>query len=198
MVRTPPPLFSLLRSENQVRVLAALILAPGRRYTVTELAETTGVPQPSVSREVARLLGAGAVVGEVEHRRHVYRANTESPIYPELASLLLKTVGPKAVLERLLTGVPRIVSALIYGSWARRYAGEPGPEPGDIDVMVVGTPDVARVRRLADQASGELGRDVNVTVLTPEEWAGRTSGFLRQVRSAPTVPLDLSSAEATG
>lgn len=29
----------------------------------------------------------------------------------------------------------------IYGSWAARYAQQPGPVPGDSDVLVVGTAD---------------------------------------------------------
>jgi len=29
-----------------------------------------------------------------------------------------------------------------YGSWATRYVGEPGTEPQDIDLLVIGTPAV--------------------------------------------------------
>ena len=82
---------------------------------------------------------------------------------------------------------------MIYGSWARRYAGEVGPEPADIDLLVIGVPDVQEVRRRAEDASKELGRDVNVTVLTYEEWDDAASGFVRQLRSSPFVELDLQT-----
>lgn len=119
------------------------------------------------------------------------QANIHSPIFPELASLLLKTAGPQIVLERFLGGVVGVAEAFIYGSWARRYAGQAGPEPADVDVMIIGEPDVSEVRRLVEQASAELGRDVNATVLTPAEWDAAASGFLQQIRSSPAVELDL-------
>lgn len=59
--------------------------------------------------------------------------------------------------------------------------------------MIIGEADVSEVRRLAEQASAELGRDVNATVLTPAEWNATASGFLQQIRSSPTVELDLQA-----
>lgn len=191
MPAPPPALLPLLRSRNQLRLLTALMLEPGRSYTLTELATETGVPQPSVSREVRNLVDAGVVVTQTVHGQRLVQADTSSIIFPELSSLVLKTAGPKVVLERVLTGLAGIDRALIYGSWARRYAGEPGMQPQDIDLLVVGSPDVSEVRLRADAASEELGRDVNTTVLSPEEWQAKSSGFLRQLHESPRVPLDL-------
>lgn len=193
MVAPRPALLPLLRSENQLRLLTKLLLEPARAFMVKDLAAETGVPQPSVSREVAHLLDAGILQATEERGRRVVSANTESPIFPELASLLLKTAGPKAVLERCLAGTAEIDRALIYGSWARRYAGESGAAPADIDLMVIGTPDVREVRRRADRAGEELGCDVNATVLTLEEWNAGTTGFLQQVHAAPVVELGLQT-----
>jgi DNA-binding transcriptional ArsR family regulator len=188
-----PALLPLFRSGNQLRLLAALFLAPDHALSVGELTAETGVPQPSVSREVAALRRAGLLAEERVHGRRVYRADTSALVFPELASLLLKTAGPKPVLERALAGLPGIARALVYGSWALRYAGVPGPPPQDVDLLVVGTPDVAAVRRRAQRASDELGRDVNATVLSPREWA-EPNPFVGNVRSSTSVELDLAAA----
>lgn len=193
MVATRPALLPLLRSENQLRLLAKLLLEPTRRFMVAELAAETRIPQPSVSREIRNLLEVGILTATQERGRRVVSANTESAIFPELASLMLKTTGPKAVLEHRLSGLPGIERACVYGSWARRYAGQPGPEPADIDLLVIGAPDVHEVRRRADLASEELGRDVNATVLTLDEWNAGASGFVQRVNSSPIVDLDLQS-----
>lgn len=190
-----PALLPLLRSRNQLRLLATLLLAPTRRYTISELAEETGIPQPSVSREVANLLSTSVLMASTDRRRKVVQANTGSAIYPELASLLLKTVGPKVVLETALEGVRDVDEAYIYGSWAARYVGEPGSEPQDIDLLIVGTPAVQDIRRRADVASEQLGRDVNVTVLSPSEWSAATSGFVSHVRGSPLVALDIVASD---
>jgi predicted nucleotidyltransferase len=100
---------------------------------------------------------------------------------------------PKAVIEEHLAGIKGIERATIYGSWAARFHGEPGPQPNDIDVLVVGTADVAKVRAAADKATKSLGKDVNVSVLTPKEWTDPKTGFIRNVKDSPLVDLDLSA-----
>jgi len=191
-----PALLPLLRSENQLRLLAALILAPERTWTMNELSDTTGVPQPSVSREVARLREAGVVRVEGSRNSRQVSAEVDSVIFPELQGLLLKTVGPKPVLETGLSDVAGIESAFIYGSWARRYEGEAGAPPGDIDLLVVGTPKVDAVYDVTERASAQFGREVNPTVLTKSEWEASSEGFLEQLRRSPLVSLDLSYSHA--
>ncbi|MDQ6848919.1 MAG: ArsR family transcriptional regulator, partial [Actinomycetota bacterium] len=166
-------------------------LEPDRRFTIPELVQRSSRPQPTVAREVERLVEAGLLETELRRGRRNVWANTTSPIFDELHSILLKTIGPKAVLETQLRGLPGVDRALIYGSWARRYHGEAGRLPQDVDVMVIGTGDVGEIRAEADRASRKLGRDVNVTVLTTDEWEHGTSGFITHLKSEPLVDLDL-------
>lgn len=187
-----PALLPLWRSANQLRLLTALLLEPERSFTIAELVEATGIPQPSVSREVGNLLRAGVLTRDVEHRRRTVRADTDSPIFPELAGLVLKTAGPKVVLERHLAGLPGVERALIYGSWAKRYSGVAGPPPRDVDVMIFGRPDARAVQHRAEAASRELGRDVNTTVFTPDELSRRRTGFVAAVMSEQFVELDVT------
>ena len=84
------------------------------------------------------------------------------------------------------------MEAFIYGSWARRYEGEAGAPPGDIDLLVVGTPEVEAVYDVTERASAQFGREVNPTVLTKSEWEASNEGFLEQLRRSPLVSLDLS------
>ena len=49
-------------------------------------------------------------------------------------------------------GLAGIERAVIYGSWARRYQGEAGPLPQDVDLLVIGAPAVGEVRAAADAA----------------------------------------------
>lgn len=157
-----------------------------------ELVERSAKPQPTVAREVERLIEAGLLESEVRSGRRTVWASTGSAIFAELRSILLKTIGPKPVIENHLARLQHIERAAIYGSWARRYHGEAGPLPQDVDLMVIGSPDVAAVRRAADDATRELGRDVNVTVLETGEWEQAGTGFIAQVKSGPLVDLDLA------
>ncbi len=195
--KTPPRLAPIFRSDTQLQILGATYLEPERHFTIPELVERSSRPQPTVAREVDRLAEAGLLQTELRSGRRTVWANTTSPIFDELHSILLKTIGPKAVLETQLRGLPGVNRALIYGSWARRYEGEPGPLPQDVDLMVIGTADVAEIRAEADSASRKLGRDVNVTTLTKKEWDRSRTGFIAQIKSAPLVELNLAGGGIT-
>ncbi len=197
MSTSPPALLPIFRSAAQLRVLTELFTGPEPERSIGDLAARTGVPQATVSREVARLVAAGLVEDRTVGRTRLVRARAESVVHAELTALLTKVAGPPVVLAELLRDVPGVHEAYVYGSWARRHHGEPGDEPADIDVLVVGDagPELVRAARAAaDAATDRLGRDVTVTVVGPEEWAVAATGFLRSARAAPRVRLDLGSS----
>lgn len=49
--------------------------------------------------------------------------------------------GPPYVIQEEFGSLGDVERIFIYGSWAARYAGEQGPVPHDVDVLLVGTPD---------------------------------------------------------
>lgn len=187
----PPWLAPIFRSDTQLHILGATYLESERHFAIPELVERSSRPQPTVAREVDRLVEAGLLETELRSGRRSVWANTTCPIFDELYSILLKTIGPKGVIEQQLRGLRGVDRALIYGSWARRYHGEPGPLPRDVDLMVIGTGDVAEIRAKADSASRKLGRDVNVTVLRADEWDDGRTGFVAHLKSEPLVDLEL-------
>lgn len=188
-----PRLAPIFRSELQLQVLGAVYLEPERHFTIPDLVSRTGRPQPSVAREVERLIEAGLLESELRAGRRTVWAPTTSPIFAELHSLLSKTIGAKAIIEDELAGTPDVDRAVIYGSWAARFRGEPGPQPNDIDVLIIGSPDVASVRSAADVATRKIGRDVNVSVLSPADWAAAKTGFIRRVKEGPLVDLEVAA-----
>lgn len=172
-----------------MRLLGQLFLHADREQTISELEEATGIPQQTLSREVNRLLRAGLLEGRRVGRLHFVKPNQTSPYYPELSGLLLKALGPLSVLSHHLQGVNGIEVAYLFGSWARRYQGEPGPPPGDIDLVVIGSPDVDDVYDACTVAGEVLGQEVNPVILTPADWKARRSGFVREVRSGPLIEV---------
>lgn len=189
MSQSTPGLLPIFRSENQLRLLGHLFLHPDREQTIAELGAATAIAQQTVSREVERLVRAGLLEDRRQGRMHFVRPNRRNPYFPELSGLLLKAIGPSSVLSDQLEGIAAIEEAYLFGSWARRYHGEPGQPPGDIDLVVVGEPDVDDVYEACRAAGGTLGQEVNVVILTPEEWRANRSGFVRQIRSGPLVPI---------
>jgi predicted nucleotidyltransferase len=182
------PLLPILRSEAQGRILATLFLsAPDEPLHVSALAERTGVPLSTVQREVDRLESSELVTSQRFAQARLVRANEAHPLADDLHSLLLKAYGPAAVLAERLDHVDKIEEAFIFGSWAARYEGQRGPPPADVDVLVIGTPAVNEVYDASARAEERLGRPVNPTIVSRDEWEARSSGFLRTLHERPLV-----------
>jgi predicted nucleotidyltransferase len=160
----------IFRSRRQAELLALLFLPPAVEFTLTELAARLGVTAGAVHAEVERLIEAGLLLDRSVGRSRLVRANTEARAARALSELLLLTFGPERVVADEFGEVPGVVEVALYGSWARRYHGESGPEPADIDVMVIGRPDREAVYAAADRAAERLGIPVNTTVRSPAAW----------------------------
>ncbi|WP_307840954.1 ArsR family transcriptional regulator [Streptomyces sp. GESEQ-4] len=169
-----------------------MLLHPEREYTITELATDIGVTPTAVLREVDRLTGGGILAERKVGRSRLVRARTDTPLYRPLSDLMSVSFGPLPVLTEALAGLEGVRRAFIYGSWAARYNGEPGPPPADVDVLVVGDPDPDALFDLAEDVSRRLRREVNVHRVSGEAWHAPTDDpFLTSVRERPLVELNL-------
>jgi len=182
----------LLRSDAQGELLALLLLHPEEEFTLTEIARRVGVSLPTVHAEIARLAVAGLVTDRRVGQARLVRAGTEHVLHRPLAELLELTYGPVAVLPDVLAGMSQVREAYIYGSWAARRLGEPGPAPHDVDVMVIGRPTREELTRAGEEAGKRLHREVNITRITPEVWDARQDPFVRTLTSRPLVPVPLT------
>jgi DNA-binding transcriptional ArsR family regulator len=191
-MKASPSLLPLLRSRMQGELLALVLLHPDREYSITELAEACGVTPTAVLREVERLTGGGILEDRRVGRSRLVKARTDTPLYQPLSDLMAVTFGPMPLLAEALSGLAGVREAYIYGSWAARYNGEPGPPPGDVDVLVVGSPDPDSLFDLAEDVSRRLSREVNVHRILPESWAADSADpFLTSVRKRPLARLNL-------
>lgn len=186
---SPPALLPIFRSQNQLRLLGYLFVHADAAISIAELERRTGIPQQTISREVDRLSEAGLLVVRSSGRMRLVAANTGSPYFADLQALLLKAAGPAVLLSEALAEVRGIGEAYVFGSWARRYRGEPGPSPADVDVVVIGDADPEAVEAVCMEVGRRLGLEVNAIVLSDGEWEGRASGFLRQLREGPLVQV---------
>ncbi len=188
-----PSLLPVLRSRQQGEILALLLGDPDLEVSLTDIARRTGVPHPSVHREIQRAERAGLVTSRKVGNTRLVRADTSSPYYAGLAEVLTRAFGVPAVLAGELRGVEGITAAYVYGSWAARHAGQPGGRPvGDIDVLVLGEPDRDQLYDAAAAAEERLGRPVQVTIRDTSWLEAGSGSFHQTVTSRPVLRLDLA------
>lgn len=187
-MRTQAPVLApFFRSEGQARLLAELMLN-GDEVGVAELADRVGLAYPSVYREVNRLVEAGVLRERHLGRRRLISANPESPLTNPVREILMVVAGPVPLLRRELEQIPGVGCAFLFGSFASRVHGLRGPAPSDIDLMVVGGPAPGLVYSACRRVSEQVGRTVNPTILTAQEWRAE-SGFLAEVRDNAVVQI---------
>jgi uncharacterized protein len=180
-----------LFGRSRRAILALLFGQSGQSFYLRQIAGLTGLAVGSVQRELANLVGAGLVDREARGTQVYFRANTRSPVYPELVSLVTKTAGVADVLRRALADFAEkktIVAAFIYGSVA---AGKQ-TSASDIDLMVVGPVKLKALVPVLRKAQDQLGREVNPTVYPAEEFRARLRAgehFLGRVVRQPKLML---------
>jgi DNA-binding transcriptional ArsR family regulator len=193
--RSAPALVPLFRSDQQLRILGVLFAAAGDEFTIGELAERAEVAQATVSREVARLEEHGLVVTRALGRNKLVRPNWDLPWAGELRSILVQTVGVLGRLGVALSGLQGVDEAFVFGSWAARYQGEPGPPPRDVDVVIVGDAALRTVRRAVRDVEQDLRLEINPIVTGRDRWdAEDRDPFISQIRDQPLVPIRLEDA----
>ncbi len=191
----PSALTPFLRSDAQGAVLAETMLDPTVELSISEIARRTGLLPAIAHREVTRLIKADVLRDRREGNNRLVRANTDHPLWSVMSQIVTETYGPVPVLRDLLNGVVGVREAFVYGSWAARRAGRPGPPPRDLDVMVVGNPSRTDLLDVAEAARERLHIEVNIHTTTPATWAAKDDPFLATVASRPLIVL--ISQEAT-
>lgn len=186
-----PALTPLLRSDLQGDLLALLLLSPEQEFSLTDLARITEVGVTRIHREINRLSDMGVVSERRIGVTRLVRANHDNPLVQPLTELMELTYGPTVVLPRELADVQGVEQAFIFGSWAARRDGEPGPPPGDVDVLVVGEASRAAIYEAADRAEKALRRPVNIQRVRAHDWGDAQSAFVQQLKARPLFELDL-------
>jgi predicted nucleotidyltransferase/predicted transcriptional regulator len=183
-------LVALFGSETFPRLLAELTAAPDRRFTATELEVRVSASHDSLYRALQRGVEAGLVARERIGKQYVYRAETASPVFAEMKTLLSKLFGPAQALRQALAGLrpPEVEAAFLFGSAARAE----DTLASDLDVFVVG--DVSRFALAGHlaEAEREIGREVNAMAYPRQEVERRLAegdGFLREVFRQPKLML---------
>lgn len=161
-------LAAALFTPVQQRVLGLLFGQPERRFQSAEIIRLAASGTGAAHRQLQRLERAGLVIVSRSGSQKYYRANPDCPIYPELHGLVVKTVGLVEPLRRALAPFEeQIELAFVFGSVAKgtERAGS------DLDLLIVSDELTYADAFEALQAAEEtLGRPVNPTVWTPEEW----------------------------
>lgn len=177
-MRKQSTLAALFRSTRQ-GVLTILFLRPEKEWYLSELAAALKTGPSSLQREIDSLVRVGILEKRVDGRRTYIKVNENSPIFPELRGLIEKTNGIIPMLRDAVKGCKGLKLSFIYGSLAR---GEEGAG-SDVDLMLLGNVSTMELTPRLRVVETAVGRQINPTVFSLEEFSGKIAGNNHFVRT---------------
>ncbi|HEY4694484.1 MAG TPA: hypothetical protein VIH52_00805 [Candidatus Nanoarchaeia archaeon] len=175
----------LLISKTRVKLLTVFLTNPGKIFYVRELVRMVSEQINAVRAELSRLEKAGALLSEARANRKFYGFRKDYIFYDELSRMIAKQsgLGGNIIKERGKLG--KIKYAVVSGGFIRRRP----VGSSDVDLLIVGNVVIPQLAQLVKQAESEVGREVNYTVMTEDEFNFRkrrrdpfVSGILEKTR----------------
>ena len=159
----------LIISKVRVKLLEIFFTNPTQIYHVRDLVRKTEEEINAVRRELAHMEQAGMVKKEPRGNRLYYWFNKNYLFYPELARMMAKTTG---LGEEILRNRKKI-GRLQYVMFSGKFVEKKERKPNEVDILVVGEIVLPEMAALVKAEESRLSREINYTVMTPEEFQFR-------------------------
>ena len=176
------------KSKISQKVLGYFFLNPAAQLYINEIADTLGLDKRNLAKKLKEFEKEGLLVKHSAGNMKLYSINEKYPLYGEYRKIILSTAGVEDFLKKIMCGVPGILEAYIFGSYAR----DTMDSHSDIDVLVVGTQSVLALQQKITALQKELGREINAVNMAPAEYERKKIGkdpFLMGVLESPKIRI---------
>ncbi len=185
----------LFGSKTRVKLLSLFLNNPNRPYYVREITRKIDEQINSVRRELSNLLAIGIVRSDSNNNRLYYEVNQGYQFYAPLRAIFTNIsleVEPELgdsrednELVKKLKATGNVQIAFETGTFVR-------DQNSGTDFFIMGDVNRARVAKLIGELEQELGREINFTIMSPEEFNYRqrlNDRFLASVLAAKKIML---------
>jgi len=180
-------IFPLIRSKIRRKVFSLFFTNPEKKYYFRELQRLIGSSPGSLLRELNYLVEAGILEDEFRGNLRFFQVNKKYPLFSELKSIVLKTEGIVGKIKEILLKEPKVKTAFIYGSFAKKDEAA----LSDVDLMIIGEPDLISLKRRIRRLEDWFGREINYSVYSPKEFIQKKkeSDFVNYILAEPKIVL---------
>lgn len=155
---------SLITSKTRVRILMRLFLNPEQKVYVRELSDEFGLSPSQIAGELQRLSEAKMLTHEREGRQVKYRANKKHALFPELQSMVRKSLGMDRILDSIIERLGDLEQAFLIDDYAE------GKDTGLIDLVLIGNIEQHNLNDLVKKTEKYIDRKIRVLALTVNEY----------------------------
>ncbi len=167
-------LSQLFTSKTRIQLLLKLFLNPDVSCYLRELATEFAVSPNAVKEELDSLTEAGYLEKKKQGRSLFFRANTAHPIFPELHSIVKKSLGIDRVVDHVREDLGDVQAVYILDDYAL------GKDSGLIDLLIVGEVKAERLQEYVRITEAKIRRKLRVMVLEPDEFEASRHVYLQR------------------
>ena len=156
----------LFGSRIRINILKLFIFNPKKEYYVREIERLIDEAFDPVRRELIRLESTGLLKSRISGRQKYYSIDSTHTLFPEVKSMILKTVGIGDTLKSAIGHRNDIQAAFIYGSYAKNTADL----ESDIDLFVIGNILSRDLQEIISGIESQTKREINPTVYSAQDF----------------------------
>jgi hypothetical protein len=178
----------LFLSKVRVKLLELFLGEPERIYYVREIVRHVEEQINAVRMELNRMEAVGLLSSEWRANRKYYTLRKDYVFFDELLRLVNKTTGLGGNIVRERVRLGKIRYAMLSGSYIRGLK----PGPNDVELLLVGVVVLPELSRIVKEQEAKLGREINYTVMSEDEFLFRKSRrdpFVVSVLEKPRMML---------
>lgn len=158
----------LFTSKVRVQILMRLFLNASSRAYLRELAKEFDVSPGHLRSELQQLSAAGLLSTDREGRQVWYSAEQAHPLFPELQSMVRKSLGMDRIIDSVVERLGNLEAAYLVGDYAE------GRDTGIIDLVLIGGIDHTILDDLAGKVEKHIQRRIRTLVMTRQEFGDMT------------------------
>jgi predicted nucleotidyltransferase len=175
-----------LKSQLRRKLLLLFFSNPEKKYYIRQLERLISFPASNISTELKRLNKSNLFNIEKVGGIVFHQINRNHPIYNELKSIIFKTIGIEGGIRNALNSISGIEYAFIFGS----YASGKEREMSDIDLFVIGNPDMDLLSDVLSRFEDLVQRSINYHLYSLEDWIRQqreNNSFIENIKNKPKI-----------
>ena len=154
----------LITSKTRIRILMRLFLNPSQHAYLRELSGEFNLSPSQIGEELKQLNRAGLLKKTKNGRQINYQANSKHPLFPELHSMVKKTLDMDLILDSIIRRLGNLELAFLVDDYAQ------GKDTGIIDLLLVGNISKGNLIDLTQKTERYTNRKIRTLVLTNAEY----------------------------
>lgn len=159
----------LFVSDVRLKILRLTLSRPEEQFHVRAIVRAVEAEINAVRRELFKLEGMGLLRKRQSGNRIYYKVDTSHLYYPELLPLVIKEEGVGGAILKNAKEIGNIKFAVLSKSFLRGRRST----VLDVDLFIVGDVNLEFLKRLVAGSEREMGREINYSVMSEEDFMFR-------------------------